>query len=270
MTLKYKTMKECDFMKKIEFTKKKDDFSNHHKFPRYIGLLITNMTTILRFLGIFPIVYTFLSNNMIKTGVLTALVGITDKLDGASATYLNGKSKFGAWLDASTDKLFATVINVLLLSKNPLFLLNLVGEIEIGLLNSYYFFFKKINNQSTILGKIKTTTLFMEYVLSFLFINHPRLDVLIPIMILGNFVFQQKVLFEYQQLAKEKLDTYDTIQTEEIKEKMTTSHEITYHKQKEQIKELKELKNFILNDTLPKENQYEIKEHQCKIKIKKY
>ena len=165
-------------------------------FPRKLGLIITNSITLVRFLGIIPIISAFASGNVFLAGIITSIVGLTDKLDGICARKLNGYSKFGALFDATTDKIFALILNTLLTTINPLFWFNIVGELQIGSVNLYYLWGKNIKNNSTKIGKIKTVTLFSEYALSLLLINTP-LNFLIPAMIIGNFALQQKVCREY-------------------------------------------------------------------------
>lgn len=237
-------------------------------FPRPIGLCITNTITLIRFLGIFPIITSFLSGNMIMTGWLAGMVGITDKLDGWSATYLNGASKFGALFDACTDKIFAMTLNLLLVSLNPLFLLNLIGECMIGGLNAYYFIFKKYRNQSTMLGKVKTVTLFAEYVLSFLLLES-SLEFLIPMMILGNFGFQQVVFVNYYKKAQDKLNITIPLNPNEMKEKENTPHELNLNKEYQPLYELQSKKQELFTMKQQLQETQEINLKHSKIKVKK-
>lgn len=237
------------------------------KFPRTLGLTITNSITLVRFLGILPILTAYKTGDFIKTGVLAGIVGITDKLDGISARYLNGYSKFGALFDASTDKIFAIILNILLLNISPLFLLNLIGECEIGILNLYYMFKKDYCNKSSKIGKIKTVTLFTEYVLSFLLVNS-SLQFLIPIFILGNFTFQQAVLMDYYKTANNHFNIKEPITEKEIKEKEETTHQITINKQQEKVKSLIEKKEILYACKSILESTYETEYFNVKIKKK--
>ena len=217
------------------------------EFPRKLGLIITNSITLVRFLGIIPIISAFAGGNVFLAGIITSIVGLTDKLDGICARKLNGYSKFGALFDATTDKIFALILNTLLTTINPLFLFNIVGELQIGSVNLYYLWGKNIKNNSTKLGKIKTVTLFSEYALSLLLINTP-LNFLIPAMIIGNFALQQKVCNEYIKIGiKEKQKLEENKLNKNIENVEEVEKEFVLEKeQNEKLEYLKRLRNDIV------------------------
>lgn len=66
------------------------------------------------------------------TGVLFALAGITDYLDGYLARRLGLTSNFGAFLDPVADKLIVSTALVLLVQADPQITLALVAAIIIG------------------------------------------------------------------------------------------------------------------------------------------
>lgn len=211
-------------------------------FPRKLGLIITNSITLVRFLGIIPIISAFMSGNVFLAGIITSIVGATDKIDGICARKLNGYSKFGALFDATTDKIFAVILNLLLTTINPLFWLNIIGEVQIGSVNLFYMLNKNIKNNSTNLGKIKTFTLFSEYTLGLLLFNTP-LNILIPAMIIGNFALQQKVCKEY---INKGLNETKKLEEDKLNKNINNDEEVEkeFVLEKEQNKKLEYLKKL--------------------------
>jgi CDP-diacylglycerol---glycerol-3-phosphate 3-phosphatidyltransferase len=65
-------------------------------------------------------------------GVLFALAGVTDSLDGYFARRLGQTSRLGAFLDPVADKLVVAVALVLLVSKDPRALIVLTAAVIIG------------------------------------------------------------------------------------------------------------------------------------------
>lgn len=205
-------------------------------FPRKLGLIITNSITLVRFLGIIPIISAFMSGNVFLAGIITSIVGATDKIDGICARKLNGYSKFGALFDATTDKIFAIILNLLLTTINPLFWLNIIGEVQIGSVNLFYMLNKNIKNNSTNLGKIKTFTLFSEYTFGLLLFNTP-LNILIPAMIIGNFALQQKVCTAY---INKGLSETKRLEENKLNKNINKEEEIVLNEKLEYLKRLRD------------------------------
>src|SRR6201987_735883 len=65
-------------------------------------------------------------------GLLFAAAGVTDSLDGYFARRLQQTSRLGAFLDPVADKLIVSVARVLLVSKDPHWLIVLTAAIIIG------------------------------------------------------------------------------------------------------------------------------------------
>src|SRR5206468_830126 len=65
-------------------------------------------------------------------GLLFALAGITDSLDGYLARRLGQTSRLGAFLDPVADKLIVAVALVLLVSRDPRALITLTAAVIIG------------------------------------------------------------------------------------------------------------------------------------------
>src|SRR5882724_9671706 len=66
------------------------------------------------------------------SGLLFAAAGITDSLDGYLARRLGQTSRLGAFLDPVADKLVVAVALVLLVSKDPSWLITLTAAVIIG------------------------------------------------------------------------------------------------------------------------------------------
>jgi CDP-diacylglycerol--glycerol-3-phosphate 3-phosphatidyltransferase len=67
-----------------------------------------------------------------SAGLLFALAGITDSLDGYLARRLGQTSRLGAFLDPVADKLIVAVALVLLVSRDPRALITLTAAVIIG------------------------------------------------------------------------------------------------------------------------------------------
>src|SRR5690348_18227250 len=100
--------------------------------------MIWNLPNTLTWLRIFAIplviVLFYLPNQWADpaAGLLFALAGITDSLDGYLARKMGQTSRLGAFLDPVADKLIVAVALVLLLSKEPRALITLTAAVIIG------------------------------------------------------------------------------------------------------------------------------------------
>lgn len=170
------------------------------KFPRIPGVIITNGITMSRFGGIIFLISSFLNGNMLNTAILSGIIGATDLVDGFCARNLNGATNFGKFFDAATDKIFAITLLSLLSIIEPLFLMNFIGELTIGSINSYSRF-KHCKPETIFIGKVKSATLFVSMALSFLLIHFNLTSLLTPI-IGFNFIFQNYVAGKYYHVYK--------------------------------------------------------------------
>ena len=103
-----------------------------------------------------------------KIVIFLAIVGaLTDMLDGKLARYWHVTSLKGAKLDDIADKVFSIGLLICLVPKYKNIIIILILEILIGSLNYYYY--KKTNKTETLMiGKFKTTYLFITIILYFL------------------------------------------------------------------------------------------------------
>lgn len=105
----------------------------------------------------------------ITTACIAGFGALTDKLDGLSAKKHESFSEYGKVLDQITDKSFAGIIGINLLFLNPLYIFVLLGEALIALVNiSYKLKYKEMDINSTIIGKVKQTPLFLSLALGYL------------------------------------------------------------------------------------------------------
>ena len=143
---------------------------------------IPNILTITRIILTPFIIYLAYLNNIIGTLLLIFIASITDMLDGIIARKYHLTSDLGAKLDAISDKLFAGCLIISLIAKNKLFILCLIGEILILIINLISYF-EKYNPKTIYIGKIKTTVLFITVGFGFInlfFLNvKPIVDTLI-------------------------------------------------------------------------------------------
>ena len=126
-----------------------------------IKMQIPNILTISRIFAPLLIIPSFLTGNFFLSTIIAAILGLTDCFDGFLARKWKVTSEYGQKLDAISDKLFAIGISLPILLTNPLLIIStIILEIVIGSinLNSYL---KGNNPKSTILGKIKTSFLYI-------------------------------------------------------------------------------------------------------------
>ena len=101
---------------------------------RNMALNIPNTLTWFRIIAIPLIVLAFYTPSWGRpaAGILFALAGITDWLDGYLARRLDQTSPFGAFLDPVADKLIVSTALVLLVQADPQFVLAMIAAIIIG------------------------------------------------------------------------------------------------------------------------------------------
>jgi len=97
--------------------------------------------------------------------ILAILCAITDLLDGKLARKWNVVSVYGAKLDTVADKVFAIGLTACFIKDFPILIISLILEIIIGLSNLYYYY-KTKKTKSLMIGKIKTTFLFISIILA--------------------------------------------------------------------------------------------------------
>lgn len=150
---------------------------------------IPNILTLIRIILTPFIIYFSIINRMKVCICLICIGAITDLLDGLIARKFNLQSSIGAKLDTISDKLFAGCLVIALIFKNYLFILCLMGEIFITIINLVSFA-KGKNPKTMFIGKVKTTILFITIILGFISIPYPNITIFANITILISFIFQ--------------------------------------------------------------------------------
>src|SRR5262249_30201913 len=114
-------------------------------------------------------------------GLMFAAAGITDSLDGYLARRLGQTSRLGAFLDPVADKLIVAVALVLLVSKDPSWLIVLTAAVIIGreiTISGLREWMAEIGERRKVavsqLGKYKTILQIIG--LSFMLFRHPFLE----------------------------------------------------------------------------------------------
>ncbi len=128
---------------------------------------IPNAFTASRLFAPIFIIPAALSGNLILTGLFAGGFAFTDACDGYFARKYHAESEFGRELDPITDKLFAGGLLLPLIILNPLMLLNLSLEFIIAAINMH----SRLNDnkpRTTIIGKIKTGSLSLTMILSYI------------------------------------------------------------------------------------------------------
>lgn len=121
---------------------------------------IPNILTLTRIVLTPIIIILGLLNKTNLVIILAIICALTDMLDGKLARKWNVISKKGAKLDTAADKIFGIGIIISLIRKKHLLIYILILEIIIASTNLYYYY-KTNKVESLMIGKIKTTFLFL-------------------------------------------------------------------------------------------------------------
>lgn len=206
---------------------------------------IPNMLTASRLFSPLFIIPSALTGNLLLTAIFTGMFALTDAFDGLLARKLKCTSEFGRKLDPITDKVFAGSLLIPVTVLNPIMLINFCLEGAIALININ----SEITNKSpktSMLGKVKTWFLYTTIAISYL-----NTVVTLDTILLNTFIFSTTALqlgtgIKYYTDSKKK--EFKEKKMEVIFSKEETKKEI----ENEEIKKLKEYKNYILN----KQNEY--------------
>lgn len=137
--------------------------------------MIPNILTITRIVLTPIIIILGLTKNYLPMIIVTLFATITDLFDGALARKWNVISLKGAKLDAVADKVFAIGIIGGLVNKFNILIYILILEIILGLSNLYYHY-KTNKTESLLIGKIKTTSLFITIIICLISILFKNFD----------------------------------------------------------------------------------------------
>lgn len=137
--------------------------------------MIPNILTMTRIILTPVIIILGLTKNYLPMVIVTVTAAITDSLDGKLARKWNVISLKGAKLDAVADKVFAIGIIASLVNKFDILIYILILEIILGLTNLFYHY-KTNKTESLLIGKIKTTLLFIAIIFCLLSLIVKNLD----------------------------------------------------------------------------------------------
>lgn len=147
------------------------------EFMKDYKKIIPNALTLTRII-LTPVIIVLGLLGMMKIVIVLAIIcALTDLVDGKLARKWNTVSNKGAKLDAVADKIFAIGLTACLIRNINILILPLVLEIIIGGANLFYYF--KLNRtESLMIGKIKTTTLFISIIISMISLFFVKIDFL--------------------------------------------------------------------------------------------
>lgn len=124
---------------------------------------IPNLLTLTRIICTPIIIVLGLLNKTNIVIILAIICALTDMLDGKLARKWNVISEKGAKLDAVADKVFGIGLLLSLITFRSKLIIILIFEIIIGITNLYYFYILN-KTESLMIGKVKTTILFMTII----------------------------------------------------------------------------------------------------------
>lgn len=186
-----------------------------------VALIIVNILTTIRVLGVIVLVPVFLIKGPGYTALLAMGCYLTDWLDGFIARKFHASTFFGSAYDVLADKLFTCANLLVLLSVTKLAIIPILFEISI-IIVSIVKFKKNVNVQSTKVGKAKTWVMGLTVVAVYLIINFDNLSKIFALNIinyLNSFdkttlyliIFTPLYIFEILTLVSylKFLETYD-------------------------------------------------------------
>lgn len=200
--------------------------ANMWTFSRIIIALIVPILTTLSILTNIPAL-------LITALGLTSFGAITDFFDGRSARKHNSTSEFGKTLDQVADKLFNTSIGISLSLLNPLFLLNILGEVLIASTNiSYKLKYNNIDSSSSMIGKIKQWPLSLSFILGILSQIIPELSLITSIVIYSTLGIQLATSIDYAIKHEKEIKQINASQKQQSIENNTENKTLdkTYEK----------------------------------------
>ncbi|MBE6159876.1 MAG: CDP-alcohol phosphatidyltransferase family protein [Lactobacillales bacterium] len=205
-------------------------------------VIIPNALTLSRLIFTPIIIALGITKNYKIALILVVIACITDMFDGKLARRWNTVTETGAKLDAICDKIFAIGLIACLLNKFSIFIPLIVLEVIIGLFN-LFIYYKIKKTKSLMIGKIKTTFLFITISLGFSTLFTNIFIKVIPGFAVATLNIQILTFISYIVYF------YDTIKNKQIEETIVKDKEETRtkvydieeeEKKKKQKKEPKE------------------------------
>lgn len=122
---------------------------------KFIAMLIVNLLTLIRVIGVFCIVPAFINHGGLTAAGISAFCYLTDLIDGVLARKLKVASFFGSAFDGIADKLFSVANFVILFTITKFAIIPILCEFAILIIQALKFQ-KNCNIQSSMMGKVKT------------------------------------------------------------------------------------------------------------------
>lgn len=158
--------------------------------------VFVNILTSARVLGALIIIPIYFKWGGIVASITSGLLFITDFLDGLLARSFHVQSFFGSIIDAVSDKLLGISILIVLALINPLYLLPILLELGILIVNTVSF--KMGNNTKTSFkGKIKTNILDVVLVISLFVIANSFDNMILNIILVPLIISELIVIVDY-------------------------------------------------------------------------
>lgn len=160
--------------------------------------IFVNILTSVRTLGSFVIIPIYFKWSGFASVITSLALFITDFFDGFLARSFHVESFFGSVLDTVSDKLLGISILAILVLKEPLYLLAIIFELIIFLINIVSI---KIGNnvKTSMKGKIKTNVLDFVLVIDLFFIaiNYVHISTVLKVTIIPLIISELIVVIDY-------------------------------------------------------------------------
>ncbi len=141
------------------------------------NIILTNIVTSLRVLGIFFLIPIYLTFGGLGLGIANIICFLTDFVDGKMARSLDASTFFGSLYDGFSDKVFVIMNFLILASITPWALVPLA--FELGIAGSQYLKFKNnLNVKSNMIGKIKMWVIGLFVIIANLLLSKEQLTFL--------------------------------------------------------------------------------------------
>ena len=246
-----------------QYKKYRNEYINNLKKEKNkvkrIKMQIPNILTRSRILAPFILVPCAIVGNFALATILAGLLGLTDCFDGFLARKWNATSNYGQKLDAVSDKLFAIGISLPILITNPLLILpTIILETIIGSIN-FKSQIKGNNPKSTLLGKFKTTVLYIFLATIYLTkaLNIPLS--LLTLTCLTN-TLQLGTAVQYYAIDKKKeVNKRNEKKDDDSKVEDEIDDDLSVSPYKKQIEELKNLKESLISPKVEEKEKTYIK-----------
>lgn len=134
---------------------------------KVLSKIFVNLITGIRLIGTCIIIPIYFNYGCLTTAIACLIIYLSDFFDGFLARHLHTESFFGSILDSVSDKLFTLTSLIILTTINHFFILIILTELGIALINKWSI--DKGNHvESSFIGKAKTWVLAASIILTLL------------------------------------------------------------------------------------------------------